>query len=86
MSCLLYIVTVTLVNWDYVNRTAFKAPTRTLLFYYRDMQQKIVHTLLLEKYGSSKKLVIIMDRTRIRLLVQQKQVNLRLSIVIVLGV
>jgi len=56
LSCLLYIVTVTLGTWDYVNRIAFKAPTRTLLFYYRDMQQKILHTLPLEKYGLSKKI------------------------------
>ena len=34
----------------------------TLLFYYKDIKQEIVHTLLLEEYGVSKKWVIIMDR------------------------
>jgi len=33
-----------------------------LLFYYKDIKQEIVHTLLLEEYGVSKKWVIIMDR------------------------
>ena len=33
-----------------------------LLFYYKDIKQEIVHTLLLEEYGVSKKRVIIMDR------------------------
>jgi len=37
-------------------------PTGTLLFYYRDNKQEIVHTLLLEEYGVSKKWVIIMDK------------------------
>jgi len=39
-----------------------EAPTRTLLFYYKDIKQEIVHTLLLEEYGVSQKGVIIMDR------------------------
>ena len=39
-----------------------EAPTRTFLFYYKDIKQEIVHTLLLEKYFVSKKWVIIMDR------------------------
>jgi len=39
-----------------------EAPTGTLLFYYRDIKQEIVHTLLLEEYGVSKKWVIIMDK------------------------
>jgi len=43
-------------------RTLLEAPTGTLLFYYKDIKQEIVHTLLLEEYGASKKWVIIMDR------------------------
>jgi len=40
-----------------------ETPTRTLLFYYKDiLKQEIVHTLLLKEYGVSKKWVIIMDR------------------------
>ena len=39
-----------------------QAPTGTLLFYYKDIKQEIVLTLLLEEYGVSKKWVIIMDR------------------------
>jgi len=39
-----------------------EAPTGTLLFYYKDIKQEIVHTLLLEKYGVSKKWIIIMDK------------------------
>ena len=31
--------------------TLLEAPTRTLLFNYRDIKQGIVHTLLLEEYG-----------------------------------
>jgi len=42
--------------------TLLEAPTGTLLFYYQDIKQDIVHTLLLEEYGVSKKWVIIMDR------------------------
>jgi len=42
--------------------TLLEAPTGTLLFYYKDFKQKIVHTSLLEGYGVSKKWVIIMDR------------------------
>ena len=42
--------------------TLLKAPTGTLLFYYKDIKQEIVHTLLLEEYGVSKKWVIIMDK------------------------
>jgi len=34
----------------------------TLLICYKDIKQEIVHTLLLEEYGVSKKWVIIMDR------------------------
>jgi len=41
--------------------TLLEAPTGTLLFYYKDIKQDIVHTLLLEEYGVSKKWVIIMD-------------------------
>jgi len=33
-----------------------------IIFYYRDMKQEIVHTLLLEDYGAVKKWVIIMDK------------------------
>ena len=42
--------------------TLLEAPTGTILFYYKDIKQEIVHTLLLEEYGASKKWVIIMDR------------------------
>jgi len=42
--------------------TLLEAPTGTLRFYYKDIKQEIVHTLLLEEYGVSKKWVIIMDR------------------------
>jgi len=42
--------------------TLLEAPTGTLLFNYTDIKQEIVHTLLLEEYGVSKKWVIIMDR------------------------
>jgi len=42
--------------------TLLKAPTGTLPFYYKDIKQEIVHTLLLEEYGVSKRWVIIMDR------------------------
>ena len=38
--------------------TLLEAPTGTLLFYYKDIKQEIVHTLLLEEYGVSKKWVI----------------------------
>jgi len=41
--------------------TLLEAPTETLLFYYKDIKQEIVHTLLLEEYSVSKKWVIIMD-------------------------
>ena len=40
-----------------------ETPTRTLLFYNKDiLKQEIVHTLLLKEYGVSEKWVIIMDR------------------------
>jgi len=42
--------------------TLLDAPTGTLLFYYKDIKQEIVHTLLLEEYGVSKKWVIIIDK------------------------
>jgi len=42
--------------------TLLEAPTWTLLFYYKDIKQEIVHTLLLKEYGVSKKWAIIMDR------------------------
>jgi len=31
--------------------TLLEAPTGTLLFYYKDIKQVIVHTLLFEEYG-----------------------------------
>jgi len=41
----------------------FRRPhTGTLLFYYKDIKQEIVHTLLLEELSVPKKWVIIMDR------------------------
>jgi len=42
--------------------TLLEATTGTLLFFYKEIKQEIVHTLLLEEYGVSKKWVIIMDR------------------------
>jgi len=42
--------------------TLLEASTGTLLFNYKDIQQEIVNTLLLEEYGVSKKWVIIMNR------------------------
>jgi len=42
--------------------TLSEALTGILLFYYKDIKQEIVHTLLLDEYGVSKKWVIIMDR------------------------
>ena len=35
--------------------TLLEAPTGPLFFYYKDIKQEIVHTLLLEEYGASKK-------------------------------
>ena len=65
--------------------TLLEAPTETLLCYYKDIKQEIVHTLLLEEYGVSKKWVIIMDRrqdlTWLRL--QQEKVDLYLMTVTV---
>ena len=57
----------------------------TLLSHYKDIQQEIVHTLLLEEYGVSKKWVIIMshhDRsgTQMRLELQQGKRDLALGI------
>ena len=37
-----------------------EVPTGTLLFYYKDIKQEIVHKLLLDEYGVSKRWVIIM--------------------------
>jgi len=50
--------------WHKRRFTLFEVPTETLLFYYhwQDMEQEIVHTLLLEAYGVLKKGVIIMDK------------------------
>jgi len=45
-----------------VKRGLLEAPTGTLLLNHKDIKQEIVHTLLLEEYGVSKKWVIIMDR------------------------
>jgi len=45
-----------------VKMTLLEAPTRTLLLYYKDIKQEIVHTLLLEEYGVSKNWVIITDK------------------------
>jgi len=42
--------------------TLLEAPTGTSRFYNKDIQQEIVHTLMLEEYGVSNKWVIIMDR------------------------
>ena len=41
--------------------TLLEAPTGILLLYSKDIKKEIVHTLLLEEYGVSKKWVIIMD-------------------------
>jgi len=43
-------------------RTLLEAPTGTLLFYYKDIKQEIVHLILLEEHGVLKKWVIIMNR------------------------
>jgi len=37
-----------------------------LLLYYKDIKQEIVHTLLLEEYGESKRCVIIMDKRQVK--------------------
>jgi len=42
--------------------TLLEAPTGTLFFYYKDVKQEIVHTLLLEGYGVSNKWAIMIDR------------------------
>jgi len=65
--------------------TLLKAPTGTLLFNYKDIKQEIVHKLLLEEYGVSKKWVIIMDRKQdlMWLRLQQEKVDLRLRTVTV---
>ena len=42
--------------------TTLEAPTGTLIFYYKDIKQEIVPTLLLEECVVSKMCVIIMDR------------------------
>ena len=38
-----------------------ESPTGTLTFYYKDISQEIVRTLLFEEYSVPKKWVIIMD-------------------------
>ena len=43
-------------------RTLLEAPTGTLLFYYKDIKQEIVHTLLSEEYGVSKKWAVIINK------------------------
>jgi len=58
---LLFTVTVT-SDWYHVIKSTSQAPTGTLLSYYSDIQQEIVHELLLEEFDASKKWVIIMDR------------------------
>jgi len=42
--------------------TLLDAPAGTWLFWYTDIKQEIVHTLLLEEYGVSWKWVLIMDK------------------------
>jgi len=42
--------------------TLLKALTGTFFFNYKDIEQEIVHTLLMEEYGVSKTWVIIMDK------------------------
>jgi len=65
--------------------TLLEAPTGTLLLYYKDSKQEIVHTLLLEEYGVSKKWVIIMDRRQDLNVtwLQHEKVDLRLRTVTV---
>ena len=63
-------------------RTLLEEPTWTLLIYYRDIKQEIVQILPLEEYVVSKKWLIIMDRIYVRLQLQQKKMDLRLTIVI----
>jgi len=62
--------------------TLLEAPTRALLFHYKDIKKEIVHTLLLEEYGVSKKWVIIMDRRQDSNAIRENlKVELRLRIV-----
>jgi len=42
--------------------TLLKALAGTLICNYKDIEQEIVHTLLMEEYGVSKTWVIIMDK------------------------
>jgi len=42
--------------------TLLKALAGTFFFNYKDIEQEIVHTLLIEEYGVSKTWVIIMDK------------------------
>jgi len=42
--------------------TLLEAPTGTLLFNYKHIKQEIVHNLLLDEYGVSKKWIIILDK------------------------
>ena len=63
-------------------------PVGTLLFYYKDTKQEIVHMFLLDEYGMSNEWVIIMDRREdsMPLRLQQETVDLWLRIVTVLKV
>ena len=44
------------------NITCWRRPQGLYFFINKDIKQEIVHTLLLEEYGMSKKWAIIMDR------------------------
>jgi len=66
--------------------TLLEAPTWTLLFNYKKIKQEIVHTLLLEEYGVSKKWVVIMDKRQDKNAAStQTEVDCRLRIVTVPG-
>ena len=55
-----------------------------MLLYYKDIKQEIVHTLLLEEYGVSKKWVVIMDKRQDKTAAStQTEVDCRLRIVTV---
>ena len=48
------------------NRTLFETPTGKLLFYYKNIKQESVHTLLLEEFGLSKKWVFHGQETKLK--------------------
>ena len=63
---LVYARCPSITNWSTVSRKhnmiLLEAPTGTIFFYYEDIEQEILHTLLLKEYCVSKKWVIITYR------------------------